>query len=668
MVATASVAAPTTSAPVPMKLVEPTANGASDNHDASNGTPAPNGTGTPTNTEPLPESQRVSLAILQDITSAQAAHGLKHSDYERYRSYCTRRVQRIRSATKLTNKHPSHSKRYHARAVSSADVAADARSLQIPLILAERDWAAAMALKGRPQKTSAERVKRSVLAHLSKAIVHARALAQLAGEVATEQTLLEAQAYLQAAVATLALEREQWAVALAAFEVANKIYLGMAGVRAGTSAATLYEKKLEEIAQAIRFCKYNLSRSGRSRAADDDETELLSELRLNDAAGQGGVSDALGGKIEAALAEARRRAAQSFGTISWCGVDVSLRAEHIRETVLLVDQECKTFDEAPSDARSADDYDKLFVVLNDALKVVTDELREFRKSADEADARVRELELIAAYVSHAKLSRIIDRNLLLVESLRSKGSKPDDFVRMYDNLIANAQDMLALKGVDEDAQLSAQLAARKTLFAALRCFHLAQCYQAAALPAEAAALFDRVAVHAATIPPASPYAADAARVVRESAGMKCRARAQAYLDDEEQSADPEPPRSLVDHLYDFASFADADSSHGRQVTICHLPPPLEAVPCKPVLFDLAIDGVRIADEEEEEQEQDEEEEAAPEQNEQEDEPAQSNNEKGQQAQSQPDAKTSEQESDSTSRTSSMFAGTRLGRWWSGSGS
>ena len=47
----------------------------------------------------IPDPERVTLAILSDVTAAQAAHGLKHSDYDRYRTYCTRRLSKVRTAT-----------------------------------------------------------------------------------------------------------------------------------------------------------------------------------------------------------------------------------------------------------------------------------------------------------------------------------------------------------------------------------------------------------------------------------------------------------------------------------------------------------------------------------------------------------------------------------------
>lgn len=611
---------------------------------------------TETQTDRNAVSNQVTLPILSEITSAQSTYGLKHSDYERYRHYCTRRLSRVRKTTHLTNRYQSHGHRYAAKPVTADAVLADHRALLIPLVLAERDWAFAMDVK-RTQPSGPHRARHRVLAHLNRAVYHADNLSTLARAVADEATVLEAEAYSQGHRAALALEQEAWAVALTAYEVVEKVYTGMAGMRAGTSMATLYERKLEEVSQAMRFCKYNLARS----SGNEDTEQLLINLRSG--AADASSTDAIGEKIEAALAEARRRAAVTFGKISWCGLDVALRSERVREAVLMAEEENRAFTQR---SHSIDEYDKLFVVFNDAIKAVSDELHEFRASASNANDRINELELLIAYLTHHRLQRTIERNLLLVESSKSRrASKPEDFVRLYDNIITNLTDILALRGVEEDAAISNDTEARKRLFQAYRCFHLAQCYHAAALQNEAAALFDRVGVHAKIL--TGTYAEEAQNLVALSTGMKCRARAEAFLQDqhdinglEELSTDDGPDQSfkvivkktmMINHMDDFRSFVDSErtfgdknSSKGSGAQICDMPPALEAVACKPVTFDLAVDGVRMPSTSKE-------------------------HDTGGQGEVSPTETTAKtNESTPTEEKKSGFAAitsSRLGRWWSG---
>lgn len=565
---------------------------------------------------------KVSLEILADITSAQAQHGLKHADHLRYRRYCTRRLARIRAATQSNNKHPSHPRQYHAAPLTTAHILAHPRALAIPLVCAERAWAFAMDIKHSPPAGPA-RARRAVLSKLKSAVHYAAILRDLADHVADESTVLEAEAYLKSFYAALALEREQWSVALAAYNVVHNVYTGMAGMRAGTSRAALFEKRLEEVEQGIRFCKYNLARAEGADDAADDEV-------LHSRAADG--TDVLAAKINAALALARKRAAQSFGEVVWCGIVVPLRAERVREAVLMATENSDS-----STADTVDQYDQLFILYNDAIKVVSAELAEFRASSTPAEERVLELEYLVAYLTFNRLQYTISRNLLLVESFRTKrASKPDDFVRLYDNLIANMTDILALPGVDEDAAVFNEGESRRKLFRAYRCFHLAQCYQAAELQPEAASLFDRVSLHARSI--TGKYAAEASSIVAQSTGMKCRARAEAFLEQYKTGANGGDFPSekgvlvrkslMVDHLDTFESFAP--TRDGARV-IAEMPPVLEAVPCKPVLFDLAVDGLRFPDN------------VTP--------PA-------------PEPKKVEPEQTTSSKFPAMSS-TRFGRWWSG---
>ncbi|CAN8071893.1 unnamed protein product [Agarophyton chilense] len=576
-------------------------------------------------------AHKISLPILSDIIDAQNAHGLKHADYLRYRRYCSRRLSRLRSATATSNKHPSHHRRYHPNPVSVEKVFQHQRALLIPLVLAEREWAFAMDVK-REQPAGPHRARRTIIAKLSRAVHHAHHLATLCHDVADESTVFEAEAYWKSMIAALSLEREQWASALHAYQNVHKIYTGMAGLRAGTPAAPLYEKRLEDVDQAIRFCNYNLSKS-----SGQGDATLLQSLRDDANRSQ----DLLSEKIEAALAQARKRAAVSFGEVTWCGITVPLRAERVREAVLMASEESKLFSHKPA---AIEAYDKLFIKYNDAVKVVADELSQFRSSSATADDRITELEYLIAYLTFNRLQHTISRNLLLVESYKSKrASKPEDFVRLFDNIIANMTDILALKGVDNDAQVANDAEGRLTLFRSHRCYHLAQCYLAGHMQSEAAALFDRVATHAKTL--TGKYAEEAEKVVNESKGLKCRAVAEAFIKEHELTSNVRDmklsenctylgTKRMIDHLDSFECFAPTPDNNR---VICDMPPALEAIPCKPVLFDLAIDGIRFPAED---------------------------------SKTEPlDSEQTETDSEQPQVPLSTFSATttRIGRWWSGKG-
>lgn len=542
--------------------------------------------------------RHVSLAILGTAKVAQGAHGLKHGDFVRYRQYCSRRLMRVRRVTKLQQGRG----RFVARAVSAADAVRDERALLIPLFDAERAWAAAMEIKRISRAASSAiklegdgAVRRKVMAKLKRACQAAERLRTICDEIADKQTGLEAEAYAKWMNATFSLEREEWAKALNDFEIVERIYTSMIAMCGGTAAAGVFEERNDEVATAVRFCKYNLARTGQGV---DDEQELLRGMR--DAASGG--DDMLLQRIDTVLGEARRKAAQDMQEVKWCGVSIPLRSEKVREAVLLASEQSRALRQDKEKKESVDAYDSVFIAYNDAIVTVNRQLREFRDaSSSRADEKIAELDHLVAYLTHGRINHTVERNLLLVQSFKDKASsKPEDFVRLFDNLIQNMSDILGLPGIENDACMSNAAEARRTVFRVCRCFYLAECYRISNSVPEALALYDHVSVLAKTIPP--NYTDQTADVVQQSRGSKCRLQAYEVLkqigvtDDFSalsmgggKTESSQTRMLMLDHLDEFIPFA-GKSAQNR--SIIDIPPPLEAIPCKPVSFDLALDGVQ----------------------------------------------------------------------------
>ena len=83
--------------------------------------------------------------VLSMTKNAQSQNGLKHGDYKRYRSYCSKRLKRIRKGIKFTYGKGKFAKR--DLSLENINEFKDPRILQIPLYNAERAWAYAMSLK-----------------------------------------------------------------------------------------------------------------------------------------------------------------------------------------------------------------------------------------------------------------------------------------------------------------------------------------------------------------------------------------------------------------------------------------------------------------------------------------------------------------------------------------
>ena len=123
---------------------------------------------------------------LKVIKQSQQQHGLRHQDYQRYRSYCTRRIRRLR---KTLNAVCGNQRRYQKKELNADDIT-DVKLLFIPLFQAERAWAYAMQLK--QESNTEQRKKFHVISRLRKAVKHSNELEKLSGKF-DARTKLESQ-------------------------------------------------------------------------------------------------------------------------------------------------------------------------------------------------------------------------------------------------------------------------------------------------------------------------------------------------------------------------------------------------------------------------------------------------------------------------------------------
>ncbi|XP_011635909.1 signal recognition particle subunit SRP68 [Pogonomyrmex barbatus] len=119
------------------------------------------------------ELKTYSLEILKIIKEAQQQHGLRHSDYQRYRGYCSRRLRRLRKVLKV----PQGDRRHFKRKDITATMVSEDKFLQVPLIMAERAWSFAMQL--RQESNTEPRKKFHLISRLKKAAAYSLQLQEL---------------------------------------------------------------------------------------------------------------------------------------------------------------------------------------------------------------------------------------------------------------------------------------------------------------------------------------------------------------------------------------------------------------------------------------------------------------------------------------------------------
>lgn len=117
------------------------------------------------------------FAVLRLIRDWQQQHGIRFGDYQRYRGYCTRRIARLRKVLKLPQADKRHFKKRDVTTAHLSGAKADIRYLHVPLMMAERSWAFAMALR---QESNTEPRKRfHLISKLRKGCAYALQLQEL---------------------------------------------------------------------------------------------------------------------------------------------------------------------------------------------------------------------------------------------------------------------------------------------------------------------------------------------------------------------------------------------------------------------------------------------------------------------------------------------------------
>ncbi|CAI5478412.1 unnamed protein product [Closterium sp. Yama58-4] len=624
--------------------------------------------------KPLPRP--LAFNVLHLIKTAQAQHGGRYGDYQRYRRYCSARLRRLFRSLRFL-----HGKGKYQRKSLEPNTVTDVRHLHIPLFSAERAWAYAMELKqaiseagsAAAAQAAFARKRAHLLRRLARAARWADGFSRLCAARADSKTALEAEAYASYMWGTVLMEREtDFDAALQKFSRARTVYeqLGRVG---DVEEQMECRQRAEEMEPSIRFCRYKMG----AHAPNADSSAAASNL-LDLSAHEGPGADLLHSKLEAVMEEARSREAANLAELDWLGRKYSVLNAKTRVCILKAQQlEAEVASADVANDRRLNLYDKIFVAYHDAKRLIRDDM----VAAGGAEDVKEQLAALERAVSCLVLQRTMDRNLLLVagakarlerqqqqqggaqggqqgqgkkgkrekgreEKEREKPARPEDLIRLYDTLLQNASDLadLAASGRDaraEEKALQAQLEANKACYQACRAFYVALAYQAAGKDAEAYVVFGRAATDAEQAAKglqqllegsgaqggkgkkgkgkdkASEQTAEereVQEVVVRSKAQRCAIHARATLD-AIRAKDPAAlekgvaelslrakdkqvdAKYMTENLNEFVSAVTVDSTPGAKLVphIARVPPPFQAVPCRPIVLDTALNAINFPD-------------------------------------------------------------------------
>ncbi|KAJ8902540.1 hypothetical protein NDN08_006943 [Rhodosorus marinus] len=538
------------------------------------------------------EFERFDLPLLEMVRSEHLSNDIKNGSYVRYHRHCSNKLRRLRKNLKLAH---GRGKTFQKKPLTVELAQKDPRHLVLLLFSAERAWSNAMVIK------EDRRRRRYIGRRFMKAAKLAERLAEFSRELGEDKTTLEADAYSSWMSAISLLERERLEESLESFKKAQLLFEGLA--TAFGAQSTLYRERLEELEPSIAFCRYSIARQ-----KGEDPTSMMNAASPR-------VDNLVAAKIDAALSESRKVQAESFGSVDWCGRNIPIRTEKVGEGILLAREAVHTMEQESDFDKKAALYDKIFIAYNDVSRTVSKQRSEITAAAEKetlsqiAEQHLQELDLISQYIKHSRLRQTIARNLLLVEKHIEANSKPDDLVRLYENLRQNCQEILDLDGILSDPKSRDMTQAEIRKFEASRCFWLAKSYKSQHRWSESILLFKRAEVllndaYAEGESVGDPKKSDLAEMVKESIRLRAMAHAQGVLENLKldksfkegmQLTETGRKRTVLSGDERFESVIRVISDKDIAGTICEMPPSLTSTPCKPVAFDIAVDGVTVSD-------------------------------------------------------------------------
>eukprot|EP00657_Telonema_sp_P-1_P010608 TRINITY_DN5102_c0_g1_i1.p1 TRINITY_DN5102_c0_g1~~TRINITY_DN5102_c0_g1_i1.p1 ORF type:complete len:442 (+),score=166.94 TRINITY_DN5102_c0_g1_i1:170-1495(+) len=407
-------------------------------------------------------------------------------------------------------------------------------------------------------------------------------------------TALEAEAYASWMHGNMLLERDQWRLAKEAFLRAQSIYKELAKVSGGT-LKEMIDRRLEEMVPVIRFCDHELKLSAGTATADDaaDLADMQSE----------GMDENLRKRLDSVCQGELRRQAEGMEEIEFDGKRIPM-PDKVRLSMVQAQEAEQLLANKGDYTQLMASFDKVFGAYNDTGQLIADEMKALsqKKASSEATADIKQLE---KYVHAKKLEHTIHRNEAMAADLEkqldahSASVKPDDLMRLYHMLIQNSDDLL-LCHEDQEGEAAKLLMGKAAVFRAFRCYFLAGKFSADGEYPEAVALYDRSDGLARLAQAAlrdcsqsvTEYSTATTNLQLKIRGAQCVVRAEAFLKANPTASQPEadPKDCLLDHLDEWITFQP-----GATPNLIEIPPKIEPIPVKPVVFDLAFNFVQMPD-------------------------------------------------------------------------
>lgn len=406
------------------------------------------------------------------------------------------------------------------------------------------------------------------------------------------RTKLEAEAYNAFIHGSYYFEMGRWKEAAENLKKAQVVYENL--VKAlPEDEQILYKNRIDEIAPSLRYCAYNI---GENINMND-----LLEMR-----GQGMLTD-----LDTLVAQTKTEQTDAFQSTEWRGRKVTVRPAKVRLFLLSIQDLNKSVEKCKEYQAKIDIIENVLLDCKDAISALKDEIKSDPKLRITQEGQLSSVQFLLTYLSYIRLKLTLERNLYLVgqakqnmeeekSSETSRKVRPQDISRLYEIILQNIAELQQLNGLENDKEYQTEIETLSYGFKAFRCYYIALTLVNLKRWKEANCMYER----------SLKYANDAIKqkikefdldkdlkdLSKKIEGSKFSALAYSVLetDNQEESVLYGKSQKSTKPLFErLDQYKEDTTLNSRNPNVYKITPEMEAIPCKPLFFDLALNFVEF---------------------------------------------------------------------------
>jgi signal recognition particle subunit SRP68 len=405
------------------------------------------------------------------------------------------------------------------------------------------------------------------------------------------RTKLEVEAYDSWIHGSYYFELSQWKEAAEHLKKTQLVYENLLKALP-EEEQVIYRAKIDELNPSLRYCSYNI---GESASVND----LMEIQRV-------GLLDNLG----ALVAQTRTEQTDAFQSTEWRGRKITVRPQKVRMFLLSVQDLDKSVEKAKEFQDKIDIIENVLLECRDSANLLRDEIKNDPKNrVATQEGQLSGMQFLLSYIQYIRMKLTLERNLYLVGQIKqnkdeegggSKKNRSQDISRLYEIILQNIGEMQQLSGLETDKEYQTEISNLANAFKAFRCYYIALTLVNLKRWKEAVSMYERSTKYATLAIKAKVnefnLQGDLSELLKNIEGSKFSAHAYSVLESDNQGETVlygKTQKSSKPLLERLNQYAEDPVLNSKNPNVYKLTPEMEAIPCKPLFFDLALNFIEF---------------------------------------------------------------------------